>query len=1087
MNKSMGETVNKNVNILLSNTYLSGFYNIVDEIGVKLKKEPNCNVILVVPDKFSLNAEQIFMERTGLSSVFNVWLTTLSRLVGSVIGEADKGLTVLSKNSGTMLVSKIILDNIDKISTYKRIANNYSLAETMYNVINLLKSSGVMPDELKNNFSTTNFGLKIKDIHLVYSEYEKHMKTMTDAITRLDIFNAKVKNNNEIKNSDIYFAMFDSFTNVQLNSLTNIAKNAKSFTVSLCANTIQKNAYIYDNTVFQRFKNYFDESHINYQISNTKTSNSSMQNYLTKNLFAIDVNNSNDKFETNQIKLIEFPKIQDEIRYVANKIKYLVLEKGTVFDDINIAVNGLNDYKHEIQKIFNEYSLPFYLDTSRSLMEHYFSRTLFKIADFICGQKSISNAISIIQSPLFIIDNNKKLDFENYCKKYNVLSDEFYKKFETENTELCKNAEEVRCFVFDQIKELEGHIFACSTVTEIKTVLLNYLSVINAKNIIDTLSQKEVDLIEKQIGFEVYGKFEKVLYEADAIIGENLVSVQGFFDMLKSCMHGTNLTTVPLKCDAIFIGDASQSTYYPRKALFIMGATQNRMPNYSSDSGTITDAEIAILKSNNNVSPTIKELNKREKFKLFNLVVLPSQKLEITYSTLIKGQTEFKSEFISAIQSIVTTNGMAIQVEKSDMMELKIFNNNAPLLVPYLVGTTQNAVKLAKGKFSNLKNILEQQFKKVLENETKKFADDMSRYQITNIREKLFKNNKTKISQIERYFKCPFLQFVDYAIKPKDNPKFEIKSIDVGNILHEVAQMYVNNFIKNGYQFSDNENLIVNDIFDKIIRSEKYFNFSKNAYALKNLKEEAIRFCNAIKNQILSSDFKPVYTEKRFDDYKIGNGLTISGIIDRVDKLSLKNGDGKSSSISNYLRIIDYKTGKDKFTYQDVYYGIKLQLLVYMKAISELDNSIAVATGYMPIKNKFVDVFDEEFETYKIDGITLKNDGMILRLDKNLVYNKKSNIINVEFKKEGGYTSNTEKFILDEREFLSIQKYALLVLNGAVNEIMQSFIQPKPFKEGNSYPCTTCKYKSICHYQIDVNGYRKIESIHKGDVCKEIE
>ena len=57
----------------------------------------------------------------------------------------------------------------------KKLAKNYGLAETMFDVINLLKSSGVKPAELLQNFDKSNFGLKIKDIYLVYSEYEKQM------------------------------------------------------------------------------------------------------------------------------------------------------------------------------------------------------------------------------------------------------------------------------------------------------------------------------------------------------------------------------------------------------------------------------------------------------------------------------------------------------------------------------------------------------------------------------------------------------------------------------------------------------------------------------------------------------------------------------------------------------------------------------------------------------------------------------------------------------------------------------------------------------------------------------------------------
>ena len=161
------EVNNKKTKIVLSNTYLSGFYHIVDEINKKIKQDTSKNIILIVPDKFSLNAEQIFMERTGLSSVFNVWPTTLSRLISKVIGNDEVGLNVLSKNSGTMLVSQIILKNAEKLKTYKKLSNNYSLAETMYKAINLLKSSGIRPEELKDNINDTNFGQKMQDLYVV--------------------------------------------------------------------------------------------------------------------------------------------------------------------------------------------------------------------------------------------------------------------------------------------------------------------------------------------------------------------------------------------------------------------------------------------------------------------------------------------------------------------------------------------------------------------------------------------------------------------------------------------------------------------------------------------------------------------------------------------------------------------------------------------------------------------------------------------------------------------------------------------------------------------------------------------------------
>ena len=461
-----------------------------------------------MPDKFSLNAEQIFMERAGLSSVFNVWITTLSRLVSKVVADEAGKFTLLTKNSGIMLCSKIIAENKDKISTYKKVANDFGLAETMYNAINLLKSSGVRPEELKNNFSETNFGLKIKDIYLIYSEYEKAMSGHIDAITRLQIFNKKINNDVYIKNSKIYFSMFDGFTNVQINSLCELAKCAKSLTISLCANTLQANCSLFDNTLFFRLQDSFKEQHIGLNIKNVTSNVNASVDFLTKNMFAFG---GEKKFETDDIRLMECDNVSQECRYVANRIKYLVMEKGYSFDDINVAINGIEDYELVIQQMFEEYDFPFYLDTSRTMLDHYFVKTIFKIADFLCGDRTMSNAISIVKSPIFEIEYQKKCDFDNICHKYNIFGDTLKSPIDFEKTDASKNAEEVRLFVFNKIFDFQKNIENAQTVFEMKLALMQYLIDIKSQEMLRNISLKGDDIVQAKIDGEVFAKFENAL------------------------------------------------------------------------------------------------------------------------------------------------------------------------------------------------------------------------------------------------------------------------------------------------------------------------------------------------------------------------------------------------------------------------------------------------------------------------------------------------------------------------------------------------------------------------------------------------
>lgn len=1052
-------TSNVNAEFVLSNNQMSGFYHVINQIKNDMK-EKNQQIILVIPDKFSLNAEQIFMERTSLSSVFNVWITTLSRLVAQVVGE-ENGLPLLTKNSGIMLVSKIISENLDKLCTYKKLSADYTLAETMYNAINLLKSSGVLPNDLKNNFGDDTFGQKMKDLYVVYNEYEKHMKSNLDTITRLQIFDKKIKNDEYIKPSKIYFAMFDSFTNVQIGSLCNLAKTCKKLSIALCTNTHQSNSYIYDNSLFYKIKDYFDDSHVQYNITNVKEKKNNLQDFLSKNLFAYKIDNT---FETDKINLTECDGVEDEARYVAGRIKYLVMERGYSFDDINVAVNGLGDYADTIAKIFDEYDLPYYLDSEKTMLDHYFVKTFFKISKYVSGDNSLSNALSIVKSSIFDIEYQKKCDFDNYCKKYGKFGDELFDKFQYDGTEMEKNAEFVRTKIFDEIKNLQNSLNNSNDVFDLCTICKNYFSKIIENN---NLFNNAGDIFENRVDAQAYQKFMNVFDEAENMLGGVAMSHKMFFDMLENALGAINLLTVPLKCNAVFVGDASISTYQAKKIMFVMGSTLSRMPAYKTTAGAITDEDIDNFVAKKRISPSILELNKREKFKLFNLLLLPSDVLELTYSSIIGGEVQQKSEFVNALQKIITKNGVTLGIQKNVLQELEIFNSSSPKFPAYLVGSIQNAMLIGNSRDSKLKYLLKNNFDYVLKSQKEIYAETEQRFDIDDATKYLFPKRKTSISQVEKYFKCPFLQFVTHAIKPQEQEKFELKANIVGSILHKVAEIFVRQCISNGYKI-DNVEQDAKSIYKKVLDSDDFKDFKSNKYFLAILEYEVVRFCKALKHQIDSSDFKPKYTEFKFENYVLKNGIGFSGFIDRVDICESLNA----------LSVIDYKSGSDKFSFKDIYYGLKLQLIAYLKVISEKLGLSMAGAMYMPIKNKFNDLDSEEFASYKLDGVFSENIGTLKHMDKNLIENSTSNILPVALTKTGEIHKRCSEHTLSFDEFNKVSQYTFEVLSNAVNEMLSGYIMPKPYVAEKN-PCDYCQFKALCHYEYSKKGFREFERKNK--------
>lgn len=95
------------------------------------------------------------------------------------------------------------------------------------------------------------------------------------------------------------------------------------------------------------------------------------------------------------------------------------------------------------------------------------------------------------------------------------------------------------------------------------------------------------------------------------------------------------------------------------------------------------------------------------------------------------------------------------------------------------------------------------------------------------------------------------------------------------------------------------------------------------------------RLLRQLAAEFAQSEFEPVRYELPIRqggevaplELMLENGVRVSveGIVDRVD---LMEKDGKK-----YVRVVDYKSGSKNFQLDDVYYGLNLQMLIYLFSI----------------------------------------------------------------------------------------------------------------------------------------------------------
>ena len=152
----------------------------------------------------------------------------------------------------------------------------------------------------------------------------------------------------------------------------------------------------------------------------------------------------------------------------------------------------------------------------------------------------------------------------------------------------------------------------------------------------------------------------------------------------------------------------------------------------------------------------------------------------------------------------------------------------------------------------------------------------------------------------------------------------------------------------------------------------------------------------------------------------------IKGKIDRIDICE--------DDDNVYVRIVDYKSGKSDFDLLKAYYGIKMQLVVYMRAAMQIEkkrhpdkNIIPAGLLYYNIDNPIVeldstasDLPDDGtsvekmiFEALAMKGVVNCDGNIIKNMDSSGV--KKSDVIPVSYKKDGTIDSRSHILNTDRK------------------------------------------------------------------------
>ncbi|MBO4940376.1 MAG: exodeoxyribonuclease V subunit gamma [Clostridia bacterium] len=1026
------------MNLILKAYTLSQCMELMAEYAQAYEAQGKKNLIFC-EDRLTLIAERALLRKTG-----GTFLSSVSTFARFLKSENRS----ISKQGSVMAVGEVMtrLQSENALQCFTTAAGIGNNAKTIYETLAQFAASELTPEIVRESANALEEDLlkrKISDLGLIYEGYVEFLNKngYVDESRYLSLLPAQIKTSEEIKGNNVFFLCFNSFTAQ--------AKQVIRAALESAANVIGIFVCGEDEIYTGKAKNAFAAvcgEYGNYKEWDRGTPLSGESEVLRKGLF--DPEKVETRMETQSIRIFEAMDKTSEAEYVAVQIRRAMEQNPTMrYRDISVLTPNVNDYSLALKKAFSEYAIPYFIDEKKSLKRHPLGEFILACLRVVKERYSPASVQNLTQNVFF----GESDEYRNYLCKFANYRGGASRAIKTGNA-----VEEL--FSLEKLESGRNRLLLATKRIKTKAKGREYCQSIrqiledfDAENTLNTLKEQVQDLAQKGFLDQIYRALVRMLDEAELLMGDRELSVEEFAAIIEDGLDATELSLIPLKMDAVFIGNVIDSRIEKTNVLFTLGMLED-VPRCGSDTSIVSDKEIDRLEQiKMQIEPKVAEVNLRNRESLALNLCSFTDELHLSYPLATDGSEPAVSEVFRYIDRLfcrqTEKGGDTLLREKNLPDEEFAYRCSAlsPAIRQLLI--EKNEYETRKTDYRNKYSSLYAALDKLSVTEKDDFlAERDGQVCVERGKELFFSDEKISPTAIESYFSCPFKHFAEKGLKLREREETAVLALDSGNFIHTLLEKVTKKIDK--FQTEAETIAYAKEVGTELLKDSVYTvqeDTGSGAYFTEKLVQEGVAVSVAVFRQLKQSSFQLEETEKTvFTDEFYGK-------IDRVD------------GSEKYVRIIDYKTGKIDDSAAAYYTGQKVQMQLYMSALR--DERIPAGVFYFPAVAEYRDSLDGR---YRMKGFLNGDTDALLCGDNNLTEGVKSEFFAASLKNDGKATK-----IMDEETFRNFLDYSVHVARQGAAELKEGYIAPSPYKDS----CDYCKYGGMCGFR-----YEKIEVRQEKDI-----
>ncbi len=1080
---------------------------IMDKMNAVLEQTSH-RVVLLVPEQFSFETErQVYRQFTG-DRIRRIEVVSFMRLANSVF-RTYGGLagTYADASDKTILMNLALGELKDCLHIYGR-SSGSSLTKCMLEAVEECKTWGISPDRLDAVGEQLEDGRlkdKLKELSVIYSAYDAFIGRLyldaSDDITRAGEL---LKQHPYFSDTVVFIDEFDGFTANENAVLKAVLAQSADVYLSLCLPSAGVSAesglFAPVKRTFQKMLRFAKECGVGVAspvvLEPGKRFLAPELAHLEQNILAEHI----EPFpgECRNLRIQSAANEFDEVDYVLAAVKKLVREEGYRYRDIVITARDLSVYQDALYSGFAHYNIPYFMDMLSPVTEKPLIRFVGSLLRAAAG--GTQAVMDMLKCDVLGYSVEEVSAFENYIYTWNISGSGLKQAFTAHPrgfVEQFSEEDEALLALVNRIREeavgMAETLASCGEAGDgaaLSRVIYELLERQQIKERIQAAAEDFLRIGQERLANECVRVWEilmEILDSLAAALKGTSVSLKRYLELYQLVAANYETGEIPQQLDAVTVGSSERIRTAGPRAVFVLGVNDGAFPYVPPQSGLLTDSEKEQLAGFDlQMSRSLEEMILQERFLAYKALTVASERLMLSYRRCSLEGKPLAPSFL--IDQLLLMFGEGCKRSDEDVPPLdtcqtgqtafsclaRHFREDTPLrqtLEAYLNGS---------GYVSRIGKLYQL------------LRDEKFRLNDPEIAAELFgRELRLSASRFERFQSCKFLYFCNDGLQAKPRKKAELNPLETGVLIHDIIYRLLTGD-KPLRDLSDAAlKVVIREELDNYIETKMGGKAGKSPrflYLYQRLGRTLFQILSHLREEMDQSGFVPSDFELQIgrggpvDALRVlapdGTVVRVEGRIDRVDTFEK---DGKK-----YVRVIDYKTGTRDFKLSDVFYGLNMQMLIYLFSIWETrsgkyQGSLPAGVLYMPAKRLDASLSREAGEdeiagqarkAYRMDGLILDDEVVIEAMDREVsgVFIPVKRLAKEKTEEIDGQTL-TVKFdkaskIASLSELGRLKQYTEKLLGDMAQELHRGEIEAVPLS-GDRTPCSYCDYRTVCGHQED--------------------